>query len=316
MPSSTVPTNPPPPIIPLDISLELSYRLKITTPKTFMNMANKSLHEIRANNTYVITTCNTYSQTDIKQKPTLRSQIDAKLAFEVSRNIQTGLELLDLSKNSPAFIRPTLAYYGLIQCLGAISRTFFDWTGDAPTHGVSCLYKNATSADNTPLKLEESGSFQRIANTLAILTNTFNLFSDREDDVPIVIQSQNITSKHPKVMMPKLSDLAEYDLTKIGNTIPSDIANQYSASSSAFLIDLLIIFCAGSLCRYKPIWWRDTISGEKTEINTPIEIAISDMNHYIVILIYKILTQPNIRIESFLPKNTINPFVVRSSGLK
>ena len=305
-----------PPIILLDNSLELSYRLNITTPKTLLNIVNRSLDEIQLTHIHINSICNGYKSTNQKQKPTLRRKIDSKLAFEISRNIQTGLELLDVSRNSPPFIRPTLAYYGLIQCLGALSRTFFDWTGDAPSHGVSCLYRNATSADDTPVKFENSGSFQRISNTLAILTNTFNLFSDRDADIPIVVKLQNINSIHKNILQPKLSELTQYDLTKIGDSITDDIISHFNASSSAFLIDLSIIFCAGSLCRYKPIWWRDVISGEKTEIYTPVEIAISDMNRYIVPLIYKILTEPTTKIESFLQRDTINPFQVRSQNLK
>lgn len=220
----------------------------------------------------------------------LLADISNAHAEEIARKLSSALNLIELGEVADPYVQPMLIYYGCEQLLGAFSRALLRWMGDRRSHGLTTVA--ARRIEDTSVKIEEAGFFHRVANTFAAFTGYYNVFSSRDaNQVPVVDYALGKLANPPPAPIllptkPRLGDLITHDPVRIASPSPDLMKQQreppYDVTTNAMLVDVLIVFIAGHLCRYDPLTWRTVLEGRNTPIRIDFENALERVSTYLV----------------------------------
>jgi hypothetical protein len=301
---------PVPTFIPdLSPAVIVDRRRRITTPRALHDVLVQALAKIDepvwVRTRAIRATVELHAQQSASsEKPEILTAISKDHAEATARNLASGLHLLDMSTAADPYVRPMLAYYGCAQVLGAFSRALLRWRGDRHAHGLSCDYRPTPGV--TTVGIEERGFFPRLANTLAIFGGAhsgggYNLFSARDaSERPVANvpklreqpvarvrpeEARQLPDQLPPLAVPKrvtLEALTSHDPSLIAGTVArltDDPA--FDLPATCLLVDVLIVFIAGSLCRYQPIMWRKVLDGTETGISVDVDGALHRVTHHV-----------------------------------
>jgi hypothetical protein len=295
----------------------LDRRRRVTTPRALQEELTRSLariHEpIFSRDHDVAGTVRLHARLSASSEtPELLTTISDAHAEETARNAASGLNLLDLSQGSDPFVKPMLAYYGCAHLLGALSRALIRWRGDLHSHGMRCEF--GKTLEDTFVIIEDRGFFRRLANTLAIFGGGhsgggYNLFSARDPfDTPLAnlakLRSHPVNNHASRDAVIELLPLPVPDrvsLAALATHDPSLIAHTsralfrdpaFDLHATVVLVDVLIVFGAGSLCRYRPILWRKVLEGLTSKTWVDIDAAMDRVTNHLTDGVAKAFLSP------------------------
>ena len=251
-------------------------------------------------------------------RPRLRTAITDDLSTEVALKIDAALNFAELGVAADPFVKPILLYYSCAHLCGVYTRAFFEWDCDTRTHGLSCSHKPNDVA-NTKVTIESAGQFARLAATCFLLTGQASYFSQ-------LVTYASSPSTH--VALGEL--LHHFGNEEIGGPVAAlsveellgfDFGSRLKAvrvrhgfhkyrglPTTAFLLDVAILFVASSLARYDVLGWRQVLEGKSNSFRILFEEAYSRFLLFGVDALLRSIDEPLLDFDQRLRPSQPSPY--------
>jgi hypothetical protein len=252
-------------------------------------------------------------------QPTLRPALSRNDTHELSIKIDVGLKFLELGENADPYVKPILLYYSCAQLCGLYSRVFFNWTGKRG-HGLECGHQgNPTDVGKTVVTSKNYGTFPRLETALFLLTGWPSCFSElvTYSTKPTAHSGpgeylENFCKEEICTPIPKLSleDIYRFDYgTQLRAVRLRHGFHKFNGlTSTAFLLDVIVLYMASSLARYDVLGWREILDGRNNPYRKVFEEAFERYRSFTVDAILAAIEDPSKTLQTPLIPSQPSPY--------
>ncbi len=233
---------------------------------------------------------------------------DRKISFSqnMSSQLKNAESFFNVASSAPEETQPIYFYYSFMQFSSFLTNTFLTFNNSSGRHGIEITFPNLNQLtdkelsdselrekiENIQIKIQNDGNFQRLVDTLTILTlpSIFSLrilqcFPKGYSDIAVVLNwlfndsnytplnySQGIPYKFYQPLNSNFaySSNQTYSFREICNfdvsSAMQEVGNLNNQKASIYLLAFLIVYTASNIARYRPFLWNSIIRGEVTDI--------------------------------------------------
>lgn len=213
--------------------------------------------------------------------PSLIAAVEPQHSEEVALKIGSALDLASLADRADPMIRPIILYYSCAHLAGAYGRAYINWDNDKRGHGLTCRHK-PREVESTEVSCERRGLFARTVASLFLFTGEATPFTS-----PVTFASspthwtgageflENFGSNELGAPLEKLtlSEIASFDYSAQLRAVRvrHGFHKFRGLPSTAFLIDIIVLFIAGSMARYDILGWKSVQEGRNNPFRSLFE---------------------------------------------
>ncbi len=225
-------------------------------------------------------------------RPKLRQIVLPEFAEEQAIKIDAGLNFASLAETADHHIKPILLYYACAHLCGVYTRFLFEWDRDNRNHGLSCSH-HPGNVSETKVTISNKGQFARLATTCFLLTGMPSCFSTlvTYSTSPMActepggfLENFGKNEKGVPVTAMTLDELLNFDFGRRLQEVRSHFGfHKFKGlPTTAFLIDIIILFVASSLARYDVLGWQQVLDGKNNAYRIQFEEAFERFQRFMV----------------------------------
>lgn len=225
-------------------------------------------------------------------RPKLRHNVCFEFAEELAIKIDAGLNFASLAETANHHIKPILLYYACAHLSGVYTRFLFEWDRDNRNHGLSCSH-HPGDVSKTKVSVSNNGQFARLAATCFLLTGSPSCFSTlvTYSTAPTAhtesgghLEKFGKNEKDAPVNSLTLDQLLNFDFAKRLQLVRNHFGfHKFKGlPTTAFLIDIIILFVASSLARYDVLGWQQILDGKNNSYRIQFEEAFERFQRFMV----------------------------------
>ena len=204
------------------------------------------------------------------------AQLNTTEAREKAGQIDVALTFFELAQDAEPTVKPILLYYACTQLCGVYTQLFFhDWKQDKRTHGLECIHVGKPeNVGKTTVHLKDRGLFPRLATTCFLLTGmpscfcelvTYSASTPDDECKKRLLETFGKVEKGRPIVKLTLEEICYFDygfrLAQIRDR--HGFYDRFNGlSTTAFLMDVITLFAAGSIARYDVLGWREILEGK------------------------------------------------------
>jgi len=252
-------------------------------------------------------------------QPTLRSALSRNDTDELSIKIDVGLKFLELGENADTYVKPILLYYSCAHLCGLYSRVFFTWTGKRG-HGLECSHQgNPADVGKTVVTIRKTGTFPRLEAALFLFSGWPSCFSEL-----VTYSTKPTAHSGPEeylenfckeeigapILRLSLEDIYCFDYgTHLRAVRLRHGFHKFGGlTSTAFLLDVVVLYLASSLARYDVLGWREILDGRNNPYRKVFEEAFERYRSFTVDAILAAIEDPSKTLRTPLIPSQPSPY--------
>jgi hypothetical protein len=215
--------------------------------------------------------------------PGLLRGISGEHAEEIALKIGAGLDFAALAERAEPMVRPILLYYSCAHLTGAFCRAYFNWKKDRSNHGVTCEH-NSKQVQLTQVGIESKGNLMRAATAMFLFTAeptpftplvTFSSTPSFRTEPGELLEKFGVCERGEPLKKVSLEELAEFNFAAHLRDVRlrHGFHKFRGLPSTAFLLDLILLFLASSMARYDVLGWKSVLEGKRNSYRIMFEEA-------------------------------------------
>lgn len=180
-----------------------------------------------------------------------------RLSYEQATFLREGIAFMDLGTEAEESTRPILLYYSSTLLFSFFTRCVLHFDKPAFSHGLSLRVDSVLPIDKQNLSIRKSGEFQRIVDTLTVLSapSAFSPLRTGKTGRYEVTGAKLSYFQRPIVPLDELIGLRK--------TAEEDEAHHVITRD---LADYLLLYVASVFARYYPAMWNEITDGVNSSL--------------------------------------------------
>jgi hypothetical protein len=213
--------------------------------------------------------------------PALIPAVEPQHSEEIALRIGSALDLASLAERADPMIRPIILYYSCAHLVGAYGRAYLSWENDKRGHGLTCRHKSR-EVESTEVSCEHRGLFAKTAASLFLYTGevtpftsivTFASSPTQWTGAGEYLENFGINEVGAPLGTLKLSEISAFDYSARLRTVRvhHGFHKFRGLPSTALLMDIIVLFLAGSMARYDILGWKSVQEGRSNPFRSLFE---------------------------------------------